>query len=195
LAYVLNQLRPNWRNLAIHESSPANRGISAKLKRDCKGYIATHYFPNAKPGSIVRGFRNENIEKSTFSDGVFDVVITLDILEHVFNPRALFKDIFRTLKQGGLYISTFPIKKDQVKSHVPRVRITETGEIEELVPAEYHGNPINGKGALVTFDYGYTVHQMIPQWAPFEVEITRFCNRHLGILGEYTEVATCYKPK
>jgi hypothetical protein len=60
-------------------------------------------------------------------------------------------------------------------------------------PPEYHGNPIDGKGALVTWDYGYDVHKLIASWAPFAIEITRFSDRHLGILGEYTEVILCRK--
>lgn len=33
LAKVLDRERPDWRNLAIHESSPEPRGISLKLER------------------------------------------------------------------------------------------------------------------------------------------------------------------
>lgn len=194
LALMLNRLRPHWRQLLIHESSPVNRGLSVKIRRECDGYIATHFFPEEPMGSIVNGFRNENFENTTFDDSAFDIVMSLDVLEHVFNPDLLFKDVHRTLRPGGLFISTFPIRKYQVEPHVQRARTTPTGSVEHLVtPPEYHGNPISGSGALVTYDYGYDIHQVIPKWAPFEVEITRFHNRNFGIIGEYTEVITCYK--
>ena len=51
------------------------------------------------------------------------------------------------------------------------------------------------EGALVTFDYGYDVHLMLGYWVPFVVEITRFLNKPMGILGEYTEVICCEKPR
>src|SRR5690242_10137308 len=36
LALILNELRPGWRGLHIHESSPVGRGISAVMKRDAR---------------------------------------------------------------------------------------------------------------------------------------------------------------
>jgi hypothetical protein len=35
---------------------------------------------------------------------------------------------------------------------------------------------------------------MLAYWVPFSVEISRFSNRRMGILGEYTEVICCEKP-
>ena len=41
-AWVLERFRPNWRDLALHESSPAfERRVSARLREGCKGYIAS----------------------------------------------------------------------------------------------------------------------------------------------------------
>ncbi len=143
---------------------------------------------------MVDGWRNENIEATSFGDEAFDLVLSLDVTEHVFNPADQFRDIYRTLKRGGLYISTFPIRKWQSKPSKPLARIRSDGAVELLKqPPEYHGNPIDGKGALVTWDYGYDIHQLITQWAPFAVEIIRFSDRHIGILGEYTEVIVCRK--
>src|ERR1700730_5169947 len=53
LALVLNEVLPNWRELAIHESSPAPRAISARMAREAPGYVASHFFPDAPPGSTV----------------------------------------------------------------------------------------------------------------------------------------------
>jgi hypothetical protein len=36
LMYCIEKFYPNWRELNIHESSPANRGASLKLKNNCK---------------------------------------------------------------------------------------------------------------------------------------------------------------
>lgn len=194
LAHMLNRVAPDWRSLRIHESSPATRGISAKIRRECAGYVGSHFFPDQPMGTIVQGYRNENLEVQTFADNQFDIVITLDVFEHVFEPGKMIREIHRTLKPGGTYISTFPIRKHQVDSHVVRALLKPDGTIEHLVDKpEYHGNPINSEGALVTFDYGYTIHQMISAWADFDVEISRFSKQDMGILGEYTEVIACTK--
>lgn len=193
LALVLNRYLPHWRSLRIHESSPAERGISLKMRQECADYLASHFYSQLPLGSQVNQFRNEDIENQTFADASFDLVVTLDVFEHVFRPDKMIREIYRTLKSGGYYISTFPIRKHQIESHKPRVKLKD-GEVIHLEEPEYHGNPIDGSGALVTFDYGYTIHQMLAYWVPFEVEISRFCNRHFGILGEYTEVIVCRKP-
>jgi SAM-dependent methyltransferase len=194
LAYVLNRVAPDWRGLHVHESSPATRGISAKIRRECEGYVGSHFFPDHPLGAIVQGYRNEDLQAQTFADNQFDIVITLDVFEHVFEPGKVIREIHRTLKSGGLYICTFPIRKHQVDSHIPRARMKPDGAVEHLVEKpEYHGNPINSEGVLVTFDYGYTIHQMISSWADFDVEISRFSKQDMGILGEYTEVIACTK--
>src|SRR5690348_5432943 len=38
---MLERLRPNWRDLVIHESSPGSRGTSALLATQCSRYVPT----------------------------------------------------------------------------------------------------------------------------------------------------------
>ena len=190
LALVLNEKRPNWRALAIHECSPAERGISHRLRSDAPGYVATHFFEGKPLGSTVRGFRNENLEAQTFADGTFDIVVTLDVMEHLFDPEAAHREIWRTLRPGGLHICTFPISKGQAPAIKWRAKRSPDASIEHLAPAEYHGNPIGG-GALVTVDYGYDIHKQIAEWAPFDVSVVRANNKTAGVLGEMTDVVVC----
>jgi SAM-dependent methyltransferase len=137
---------PDWRHLAIHESSPAARGISTKLQRECERYVASHYFPNAPWGSTVYGFRNENLENQTFVDESFNIVLTLDVMEHVNDPEQVVKEVARTIRPGGAYIFTTPTYKGEVTT-VRRARYRLDGSVEHLVtPAEYHGNPISEQG-------------------------------------------------
>ena len=46
VALILREILPDWRNCAIHESSPASRGLSARMPREARGYVATHFFPD-----------------------------------------------------------------------------------------------------------------------------------------------------
>lgn len=165
-----------------------------KIRSECSDYVGTQYYPDVTPGEMVGDWRCENIEKTTFADERFDIVMSLDVTEHVFNPGDMFRDIYRTLKPGGIHISTFPIRNYQVEPTKQLARLGKDGEVEFLkTPPEYHGNPISGDGALVTWDYGYDIHKVIAWWVPFQVEISRFADRHQGILGEYTEVILCEK--
>ena len=60
-----------------------------------------------------------------------------------------------------------------------------------LMPPEYHGNPIDDAGSLVTFRFGRDLAALIADWAPYSVKITRFNDKHHGIVGEFTEVIAC----
>jgi SAM-dependent methyltransferase len=190
LAVVLKDRLPRWRDLQIHESSPEPRGISLQLSQQCSGYIATQFMPGMPPGTVVNGFRNENLECSTFADQVFDVVVSLDVMEHVNEPGACVMDIYRTLRPGGRYIFTAPTYKERVDS-VRVARFLADGSEEHYEPPEYHGNPVNAKGALVTFRYGYEFAVDITKFAPFDVTVHRFCDHQQGIIGEFTEVYDC----
>ena len=182
----------NWKELYIHESSPAERGVSKYLQRNASRYLPTHYFPDTPPGHLHGETRCENLEAQTFADSTFDVVITQDVMEHVFNPMAAYQEIYRTLKPGGCYIHTTPIYKGLTET-VRRASLNADTTINHIFEPEYHGNPISGEGSLVTFHYGYDLADLIAEWTPFDVEIRRFNDRKHGIVAEFTEVIICRK--
>jgi SAM-dependent methyltransferase len=185
LAAVLKRMFPNWRNLEIHESSPENRGISAQLKRECKGYLVTQFFPQAPLGSIYACVRNENLEEQTFEDARFDVVLSQDVLEHVNDfPKALL-DVNRTLKPGGAHIFTTPTYPIP---HSIQWATYVDGQIQWFFEPEYHVNPISGDGAPVTFHYGYDFPELVSKHCGLGVEVIRLHNPHQGIEGPMNEV-------
>jgi SAM-dependent methyltransferase len=188
VALILNEQFPNWRDLFIHECSPANRGISSKMKLEAKNITQTHFYPGLERGSRARAYRNEDLQRLTFTDNAFDLFISLDVMEHIPDPEAAFKEIHRTLKPGGYMLCTWPVRRDQVEAVERRVSFSEDGTPTHIKEPEYHGNPISGDGALVTVDYGYEIHKKLTHWAAFDVRVLRFADRTHGILGDYTEV-------
>jgi SAM-dependent methyltransferase len=190
---VLTETFPNWRDLAIHESSPTDRGISLKLAREGNHYIRSRYFPDRTPGVEIDGYRNENLESQTLQDASIDLAITLDVHEHLFNPKAAYQETFRVLKPGGAYLHTYPIQRSLMESIRQRAILNPDQTIRHMREPEYHGNPFDRSGSLVTIDYGYDIHKTINEWASFDVRILRFCDPTHGILGEFTEVILCRK--
>lgn len=187
LALVLFRHYPQWRQLAVHESSPGGRGLSTKLKRECPGYVASQFFRDEPAGSIIKGFRNENLEAQTLPDQSCDIVITQDVMEHVNDPALVFAEVARTLKPGGAYLFTTPTYKDLVTTE-RRALYKPDGTIEYHAEVEYHGNPIDNAGSLVTFHFGYDLAQLASEWSAMDMEVTRFHDLHHGIIGEFTEV-------
>lgn len=193
LTLALKLYCPDFLEKKIHESSPNNSGISRAIKLKARSYIASQYYKDVPAGQMIGEYRSENLEKLSFEDESFDLFLSLDVFEHVFNPEAAIKEIWRTLKPGGLMISTWPIRKYQVDAIERRAELGEDGEIVHFKEPEIHGNPIDGTGALVTVDYGYDIHKLLAEWAPFDVTILRFADRTHGVIGEYTDTIVCKK--
>jgi len=184
---------PNWRSLTIHESSPGNRGASKRLSQECSQYIASQFFPDHKPGSIVGKFRCENLEALTFANETIDLHVTQDVLEHVFHPSKVFSEIARTLKPGGAHICTVPIV-NKFKPSKLRARLSDSGDIVHLEPPVYHGNPISDEGSLVTVDWGYDICKHIFVSCGLFTHLVYIDDLSKGIRAEYIEVLITFKP-
>lgn len=184
LLHVLQEQFPNWRELSIHESSPGGPA-SDKLSRECRGYLPSHYYPKVPLGSVVDGFRCEDLCAQTFHDHRFDLVITSDVFEHIPSPRKAFVEIARTLKPGGAHLFTVPWYPR--RSTLTRARL-ENGNFVHLEKPEYHGNPIDAKGSLVVTDWGYELPFWIQEWSGLATTVFHLRDRSLGIDGTMTEV-------
>jgi SAM-dependent methyltransferase len=188
LMFAINKFYPSWKQLSIHESSPGERGASVKLKNNCAYYTPTQYFPGFLLGQThSSGWRNEDLENQTFADETFDLVISQDVMEHIFNPEKAFSEIARTLKLGGAHIFTVPIVNKEKPSRV-RATLEANGEINYLCDAQYHGNPVNPQGSLVTRDWGYDICDFILKHSGLYTTIVYIDDISLGIRAEYIEV-------
>jgi len=190
---VIDEHFPNWRSLTIHESSPGSRGASSRLASGCLGYIPSQFFPDETPGSMVGRFRCENLESLTFADESIDLHITQDVIEHVFHPSRVFREIARTLKPGGAHIFTVPL----VNKHKPsklRARKGVDGQISYIESPEYHGNPISDKGSLVTVDWGFDICRHIFEACGLFTHLVYIDDLSKGIRADYIEVLITVKP-
>ena len=184
---VLEDHFPNWRDLSIHESSPGGQA-SNKISRECKKYLPTHYYPDVPPGVDKDGFRCENLEEQTFETDSFDLVITQDVFEHIWDTRKAFKEIARTLKPGGCHVFTVPWRYWQPTL----LRAKKEGDkVIHLVDyPEYHGNPIDTSGSLVVTDWGWDLCDVIYESSGMTTTVVRINDIKLGIpkAAEFIEV-------
>ena len=187
LMYLIEKFYPNYNLLDIHESSPCKRGASLKLQNKCPNYIASQYYGESDKGKIINGYRNENLESQTFKDESFDLVITQDVMEHIFNPQSAFREIARTLKPGGAHIFTVPLINKERTTEC-WAKLDDNNNIIFLKEKEYHGNPINPKGSPVTFHYGYDIVDLIYKSSGMVTQIFTIDNVDLGIRAEYIDV-------
>jgi SAM-dependent methyltransferase len=192
LMHVLNKEFPQWRSLRIHESSPVWRTYALKLRAECKGYSCSYFRAHERLGETVGQFRNENLEALTFKSDSFDIIITLDVMEHVNHPDRVCQEVFRTLSNEGAYL--FAVPTIPVLPKTRRRALYSDNGVEHLInPPQFHANPVDPEGSLVTWDYGYDFPDLIRLWANFDVTVYRFSDAYHGILGPMTEVYMCHK--
>lgn len=185
----------NWRELRIHESSPADRGVSKKLAQQCVAYTPTQYAPDVEEGSFhpTERWRCENLERQTFPDASFDLVVTQDVLEHLFDPDAAFREIARTLKSGGAHIATTPLVFGASRPTIQCASLDSYGTIIHHRPPDYHQNPVDPNGSLVTFWWGYDIVDRIDAAAPFRTMLFLQEDKTQGISGPLNEVLISYR--
>lgn len=144
--------------------------------------IGSEYLgPSVQSGAQVNGVRHEDLMALSLPSDSVDLVVCLDVLEHVPDPARALEEIARVLAPGGMAIVTFPFFADHETS-VRRATISETGEISHILEPVYHGNPLGG-GALVFNDIGWDLvdetrrrgvsTHMINYWSPYRAHFGR----------------------
>lgn len=192
---VLNLTYPRWRDLTIHEAGPVMRGVSARCARDCAAYVVSQYDASLPFGSRnqARGYQSEDLEAQTFSDASFDIVITQDVFEHLFEPARAIAEIARTLRPGGAHICTVPIVRKGERSR-RRARRLADGTVENMLEPVYHGNPMDPNGSLVVMDWGYDITEFIDAHSGMKTTMYYIDNLDRGIRAEFIEVLVSRKP-
>jgi hypothetical protein len=190
LVAVLAIVAPDWRRARLWELAPAGPA-SEKLRLGCAAYVASHYWPDIPPGTVVDGVRSEDVERPTFADASFDIVVSSDVFEHIIDVDTAMAQIARVLDYGGLHVWTAPQYRD-IETSRPRVRRTASG-LDYLVPPEYHGDPVNPEGVLVTYDWGRDLADRVESASGLWTTGFRVESRTNGLLGEFLEVFVSHK--
>jgi len=116
------------------------------------------YKPDLPLGTMLsQTIANQNLERLTYPDAYFDIVITSDVMEHVRLDDKAHGEIARVLKPGGIYLFTVPHNWEWERNLI-RVRVDDPGRLENdvhVLPPEYHGDANgDGTGILAFRAYG-----------------------------------------
>jgi len=134
----------------IYESQSI--GIIHECLKNLPDYHCSEYFDDVMPGGLNKnGILCQDLQKLTFSDNSFDLVITQDVFEHIQEPEKAFAEIHRVLKPGGYHIFTIPYHEG--KKTLRRITIEDGKKVFNFSPV-YHGDPLRQQGALVYTDFG-----------------------------------------
>jgi SAM-dependent methyltransferase len=112
-------------------------------------FFFSEYLPNEPLGQVINGIRNEDVQHLTFSDGFFDLVTSNQVLEHIPDDLAGFRECCRVLKMGGLMIATIPVYDLPSSEHL--AELDEDGNIRWLGTPEYHDSRAGGPMSAPVF--------------------------------------------
>lgn len=97
-----------------------------------------------KQGDSCR-FARTDMQKLPFADGVFDLVICSEVLEHLVDCQPALDEIARVLKPGGIFVASVPrfvpewicwqLSREYPRQPGGHVRIYTTSELKRLVIA------------------------------------------------------------
>lgn len=138
------------RNLRILEA--AYHGPFIRHFKQLPGYTQSYLFEDVPLGETRNGIVCQDLERLTFADASFDLVITSDVLEHVADVEKVVAEIARVLVPGGAHIFTVPLTWPLPDKSVVRARY-EHGQLLHLVEPRYHRSG-EGGASLVFTDFG-----------------------------------------
>lgn len=180
-------LEPSLRHRQVPDSSSlANAGEQSGVAQSKRAKNPGAYHP-------IKLWRDEDLEAQSFAVESFDLVVTQDVFEHLFNPDAAFDEIARTIRPGGAHIFSVPIVNGRDQPSTVRAVRHPDGNIEHYAKPEYHGNPIDQSGSLVTIDWGYDIVDRIKASSGLDTEIYLLDALHLGIRAELLEILVTRK--
>jgi SAM-dependent methyltransferase len=175
---------PEARSLRLAEVNEVE-GLHRQLGR-LPHFSPSEFRDDAIPGEIVDGVRCERLERLTYEDESFDLLITSETLEHVPDLSAALAEILRVLRPGGRHIFTVPMLPG-VPETFPRSVLRADGSIEHRHPPIAH--PGGDWGYPVFTEFGADLPEILRR-AGFEVEV------HFGPLREddVCQVLCCRRP-
>lgn len=120
-------------------------GYVHEAMKTCNHYIASEYYDNVRSGEIneTTGIMCVDLQNMPFDDDSLEVVISEDVLEHVWNIEKAMNEVYRCLKNGGRHYFTIPLSE----GINTKCRIENPNKV-------YHLDPLRSEGAFVASEFG-----------------------------------------
>lgn len=155
----------NLATVAVVKQVPTGSAFELSTYGATFEYTRTHfhpfecseYFPGAKPGELIDGVRNEDVQQLSFSDNSFDLITSNQVFEHVPDYLRAFKECLRCLKPGGSLVFTVPMHDAPKTQENAKL---ENGKVVWVGVPEYHGSRIGGPNSTPVF-WRFSVHDVV----------------------------------
>jgi SAM-dependent methyltransferase len=137
------------RNLRILSADGISR-IALIMRGIFPFFLGTEFLPSEKEKSKFFPVPHMDLCDIGFENEVFDMFMSADVLEHLPNIESALKNIFETLKPGGIFVSSFPFSPER-STTVVKAMLDKNGKLEHIMEPEYHGNPVDPESGSLVF--------------------------------------------
>ena len=170
---------------------PGIVGSFAQFFAAANVFQRSYFWDDIPLGALKDGVRNENLEKLTFPDASFDLVVTSDIFEHIRRPMDAFREVARVLKPGGRHVFTVPAQLPMRKITQYRVDTSGSEDIHLCEP-HYHRAGDGGE-SLVYTEFGQDFWDCVASEVGTHIDIVEYdvspgeppeCGRAIAFIQE-----------
>jgi Methyltransferase domain len=179
------------RTYLAETTTPLYKGLATHVEPGL--LVGSEYFGDEhRSGDLVNGIRHEDLQRLSFPDASFDIVLTSEVLEHVPDAERAEREIIRVLRPRGKYLFTVPLDPYGERDTILAERLAD-GSIHFHGEPVYHGDPIRAGGILA-----YRIFSLADLERRFHdlgcvLETFRLWSPALGILGRSTFVHVATK--
>lgn len=184
LAHAASHINERGLRLYTAEAhSPLYHFLKERLRPEL--LVSSEYFgPEHRSGEIVNGTLHEDLQRTSFEDEAFDVILTFEVFEHIPDALAAESEVVRILRRGGVYCFTVPFIPGAGHDLV-LAEPDGAGGIRYHAEPQYHGDPVRPEeGVLVyrIFSFGDLKRRFEGLGCRFKTY--RFWSKTLGILDD-----------
>jgi SAM-dependent methyltransferase len=174
---------------AVYELS-SHGAIFNYLSKRFSNLTFSEYFDDVEPGTKRNGVTCQDVQNLTYPDSSFDLVTSTEVFEHVPDDSRGFREVYRILKPGGIFVFTVPMEGNEVT--IQRAAF-KNGELVHMLSPEYHGDRLRSKGVLAFRNYGLDIDKKLLDAGFATVDIREISSKKYAIIPKRVVKAT--KPK
>ena len=144
--------------------------------------IGSEYLGHDVPGGTeTDGIRHEDALALSFGDASLEVIVSNDVFEHVPDIDRSLAECVRVLRPGGRLLFSIPFHAGADET-VQRAALSN-GEVVELLPPQYHGNPVGDGQSLVFYDHGWDILERCRRAGFADAHVLGYWSALYGYLG------------
>jgi SAM-dependent methyltransferase len=134
-----------------------------------------------KSGDERDGVRHEDLESLSFETESMDFVLSSDALQLTPDPFKALEELCRVLRPDGQMFLSVPFDPSKETS-TARAKLNH-GEVEHLMPQQFHPTAIAPDGSLVYTNFGWDLLAMLREAGFAECALSAYWNFEYGHLG------------